>query len=100
MHSAKPRVARDGREFLAALRSLVHTSLQPIWPSGKASTGSRRVMGQKRHARLEQFLRPASELFEVREQAAGLIARGLPGAVLHLVLETQDASVAALLSIG
>jgi hypothetical protein len=54
----------------------------------------------RRAARLEQLLRPASELFEVREQPAGFIARALPGAVLHFILETKDATVATLMAIG
>ena len=49
---------------------------------------------------LEQLLRPASEFFEVREQPSGVVARGLPRAVPHFVLEAQDASIATFLALG
>lgn len=107
-HLQAPPPARERRKPLvdswakvdstrAGLLSLQHVKRQP----GRACLFSVGVVrSARRVARLEQFLRPASEFFEVREQPAGLIARGLPGAVLHFVLETQDASVATLLAIG
>lgn len=73
----------------------------PQWGNRPAcvalATASARVA---QSSALEQLLRPASEFFEVREQPAGFIARSLPAAVLHFVLETQDASVTTLLAIG
>lgn len=49
-----------------------------------------------RHPRSSQASRPSNEFFEVLEQPAGTILRRLTSAVLHFVLETQDASVTPL----